>query len=89
MEYVRYIASLISKKVLKNGMVLECVTDIFSISIMIEGKKLLSISIEDVEKFRQSGVLVFDKFIINILHFANISIDETSSYYERVNQVIF
>jgi hypothetical protein len=87
-EYVRYVLSLVGKKVIKDKTKLDFKSDVFGISILVDEKSLFSLSNEGVEKFRRSEVLAFDKFIINMLKFAKYNIDETSDYYKRVDKVI-
>jgi hypothetical protein len=87
-KYVNYVLTLVSKKVIKEDVVLDSISDVFGVSIVVDDKRLFSLSNDDVEKFRKYEVLAFDKFIINILKTSNYDIDNTSDYYKRVEEVI-
>lgn len=87
-EYVKYVISIINKKLFEDEKVITYKIHQQTALIYCNKKKVIENLFEEIETFRQKSILTFDMTLLELIKLKINDFDETSNYYKRVNGMI-
>ncbi|WP_160678789.1 hypothetical protein [Clostridium sp. C8-1-8] len=85
-EYVEYVISLINNYLFSGKDIVDYLMDSENLYLYHGEDEILNLSQKYIDSFRQSGILAFDKFIIEILSANGFELNKRNNYYDKLRK---